>query len=345
MMPKRIILSAVLLAAIAWVPPLSAADSPKAKSTPAKSTAAKSPAAAKPAAPAATLAQDDAAGVKDDGALEVTSDTDLEWLQQEHAYVARGNGVAKRGTVTVTGDTLIAYYRNKVDPAKPATPPPAAPAKPGQSGVDTSNTEIWRVVADGNAHMNSEGRDVYGDRLDYDKDKAVVVVTGKALKATTPTETVTARDSLEYWQDSGMGVARGDAVVTKINGDSLAGDLIGAHFVKDAQGHNSLKTIESKGHVVITTATDVVHADEGTYDLESRRTVVFGNVHATHGESTIEGESGEVNMDTGISQVFPGKGQRVRGLFVQEKKPPVTGAPAASAAKPLIPTPAQSAHP
>jgi lipopolysaccharide export system protein LptA len=338
MMFKSIFLSALILAAIAGAAPVFAANPPKAK----PAATAKAVAPAKPPDPAPAPAQTDDGAAPTDSTLEVTSDIDLEWLQQEHAYVARGNGVAKRGNVTVTGDTLIAYYRNKVDPTKPAAAPPPGSAKPGQSGVDTSNTEIWRVVAQGNAHISSEGRDAYGDRLEYDKDKAVVIVTGKALKATTPTETVTARDSLEYWEDSGMGVARGDAVVTKINGDSLAGDLIGAHFVKDAQGHNILKTIESKGHVVITTATDIVHGDEGTYDLESRRTVVFGNVHATHGESTIEGESGEVNMDTGISQVFPGKGQRVRGLFVQQKGPVVLNHPIVPATPPATPG---AAHP
>ena len=45
----------------------------------------------------------------DEGTLEVTADHDLEWLQQDHAYVARGNAVAKRGGVTLMGDLLIAY--------------------------------------------------------------------------------------------------------------------------------------------------------------------------------------------------------------------------------------------
>jgi lipopolysaccharide export system protein LptA len=265
----------------------------------------------------------------DEAALEVTSDTDLEWLQQEHAYVARGNAVAKRGTVTVTGDLLIAYYRDKngTGAAKPAVP--AGAAKPNQPGVGAGDSDIWRVVAIGNAHINSEGRDAFGDRIDYDKDKAIVVLTGRALKATTPTESVTARDSLEYWQDLNMGVARGNALVTKVNGDTLAGDVVGAHFLKDANGHNALKTLQAKGHVVITTATDIVHGDEGTYDLEAKRTVIFGNVRATHGASQLEGESAEVNMETGISQVFPGKGQRVHGLFVKEK--PAPAAPAGPA--------------
>jgi lipopolysaccharide export system protein LptA len=84
--------------------------------------------------------------------------------------------------------------------------------------------------------------------------------------------------------------------------------------------------------VVITTATDIVHGDSGTYDLDAKRTVIFGNVRATRGESELEGDSAEVNMDTGISQVFPAPGQKVRGLFVSQKnqgKGPDKMAPAA----------------
>jgi lipopolysaccharide export system protein LptA len=254
----------------------------------------------------------------DEGTLEVTSDRDLEWLQQDHAYVARGNAVAKRGTVTLMGDTLIAYYR----PIAGAAAKPKPAASTSQTGFDSGTTEIWRVVAEGNVHIISEDKDAWGDRAEYDKDKSVVVLTGKALKATTLEDTVTARDSLEYWQDKDMAVARGNAKVVKVNGNTLEGDVIGGHFVKDAHGTTALKTIESRGNVVVTTTSDVVHGDEGVYDLDTKRSVLFGNVRATHAASTIEGESAEVNMDTGISQVFPGLGQRVHGLFVRESTNP-----------------------
>ena len=270
-----------------------------------------------PAPPAA-----DAGQAHESGPLDITADHDLEWLQQDKAYVARGNAVAKRGNVTVSGDMLIAFYRPKAGSDTPAPQPAATEAgnkKPGQDGFDTGNTDIWRVVAEGHAHIVSDGKEAWGDRMDYDKDQDVVMLTGGDLKGKTETETITAKDSLEYWQSRNMGVARGDATVTKANGQTLAADLIGAHFQKDSTGHTSLKTIQAIGHVVITTASDIVHGDEGTYDLEAKRTVVFGHVRVTRGQSELEGESADVNMDTGISQVFPGKGKRVRALFVHEK--------------------------
>jgi lipopolysaccharide export system protein LptA len=275
---------------------------------------------AKLTVPAAPAAQPDARKPTshDEGTLEVTSDRDLEWLQQDHAYVARGNAVAKRGTVTLMGDTLIAYYRPLNTPNAPTKEKAAHPGAVQQGGFDSGNTEIWRVVAEGKVHVISEDKDAWGDRAEYDKDKSVIVLTGSALKATTLEDTITARDSLEYWQDQDMAVARGDAKIVKVNGNTLAGDLVGGHFAKDAHGTSVLKTIESRGNVVVTTASDIVHGDEGVYDIAAKRTVLFGNVRATHGQNTIEGASADVNMDTGVSQVFPGPGQRVHAVFERE---------------------------
>jgi len=115
-----------------------------------------------------------------------------------------------------------------------------------------------------------------------------------------------------------MAVARGNAKIVKVNGNTLEGDLIGGHFEKDSHGTSVLKTIEAKGNVVITTATDIVHGDEGVYELAAKRTVLFGNVIATNGGNVIKGASAEVNMDTGISHVFPGANQRVQVLFKRD---------------------------
>jgi lipopolysaccharide export system protein LptA len=319
-------LALALAFAVQAAPPGFAADAPK---HPAKPAPADQPAVVQPAAPAAS----DAAKPeqRDEGTLEVTSDRDLEWLQQDHAYVARGNAVAKRGAVTLMGDTLIAYYRPLQTAGRPAaaTEVSSKPGNVGQAGFDSGNTEIWRVIAIGHVHVLSDDKDAWGDRAEYDKDKSVFVLTGNNLRASTLEDVVTARDSLEYWQDKDMAVARGNAVITKVNGNTLSGDLIGGHFVKDQHGTSQLKTIESKGHVVVTTATDVVHGDEGVYDLDGKRTVLFGNVRATRGGSTLEGESADVNMETGISQVFPGLGQRVHGLFVRQNQTQSQAAPAA----------------
>ena len=134
----------------------------------------------------------------------VDADQAIEWHQEQKAYVARGNAVAKRGEVTITGDTLVAYYRD----------------------IPAGGTEIFRLAADGKVHIFSPTQNVYGDRAVYDVDKPVAVVTGTNLRLITPTEVVTARDSLEYWETQKLAVARGDAVAVREQNRRNADDLV-----------------------------------------------------------------------------------------------------------------------
>ena len=62
-----------------------------------------------------------------------------------------------------------------------------------------------------------------GDRAVYDIDAAVLTMTGRAMKLTTPTQILTARDTLEYWSQKHMAVARGDAVAVTNDARRIAG--------------------------------------------------------------------------------------------------------------------------
>ena len=63
----------------------------------------------------------------------------------------------------------------------------------------------------------------------YDIDQAVLLMTGRDLKLTTPNDVLTARDTLEYWAQKHMAVARGDAVVVTNDGRRLAADTLVAY--------------------------------------------------------------------------------------------------------------------
>src|SRR5881394_3009836 len=149
--------------------------------------------------------------------LEVQSDSGIEWQQDMKAYIARGNAVATRGPTQVHADTLIARYRE----AK-------GTSNTGNAG---GNTEIYRVEADGHVTMTREGQTVVGDRAVYDLDQALMVVTGETLKLTTATDLVTARDSLEWYDQKQIAVARGNAVAVR-NGKTIKADILTAYMVK-----------------------------------------------------------------------------------------------------------------
>jgi lipopolysaccharide export system protein LptA len=266
-----------------------------------------------------------------DAPLVVTADGTLEWLRDQQLYVARGNAKAVRNDMTVTADVLSAHYE---------TPP-------GKK----SGMQIASLQADGNVEMQSPTSQAYGDHGVYDMNKHVMVLTGKALKLVTPEEVIVAKDSLEYFQDSDTGVARGDAIAVR-GDDRLNADVIAAIFHHDSAADKSakkdkkggaaaqpqptdaaanngtgdttknsrLEKLEAKGHVVLVTQTDVVTGDEAVYNPNTDQATVLGNVKVTRGDNQLDGARAEVDMATGISRLFAAPNEKVRGLFTPQKK-------------------------
>jgi lipopolysaccharide export system protein LptA len=222
-----------------------------------------------------------ALGLSDsDVPVEVEADNALEWQRESHAYVARGNAVARRGDVSVTADMLIAYYRDK----------------PG------GGTEVWRVAANGHVHIASPGNDVYGDNGVYDISRQVAVLTGQNLRLVTPTDRITARDSLEYWQAQRIAVARGNAEASR--GDNLLqADKMTAHFGTGADGKLDLETITADGQVVATTPDNVARGDHAEFNVKTNIATLTGNVRLTQNGTQLAGETVEVDMNTGVSRL------------------------------------------
>lgn len=322
------------------------------------------------------------------GPVEITASDGLEWYQNEQQVIARGSARAVRGNVTITADRLIAYYRKKAPttgaattplaaaPATPiapnpiavapnaATPPTAtpgsrprrpregaAPAQPGLfGGTDSGSNEIYRVEAIGNVHIYTATDQVRGNRAIYDMDQAVMLMTGGNLKLTTPTQVLTARDSLEYWTQRRMAVARGNAVVVTTDAKRITADTLVAFTKEDAAatrragpatptpaptpalapsagrapqpgalqqaGTGKLQRVEAFGHVNIQTPTEVVTGDRGIYVAETGLARLGGNVRITRGQNQLNGSDAEVNLNTGVSRLLAGSTGRVAGLVV-----------------------------
>ena len=177
------------------------------------------------ALPAPRLAAQLLNGPNDNLPLQVQADSGIEWQQNNQLYIARGNAVASRGPSEVHADTLIAHYR-EIKGGTGAAPPPGNTV--GDAG---NNTEIYRVEAEGHVTMLRDGQTVVGDRAVYDLDQAIMVVTGKVLKLTTATDVVTARDSLEWYEQKQIAVARGNAVAIR-NGKTIKADILTSYMVK-----------------------------------------------------------------------------------------------------------------
>jgi len=272
--------------------------------------------------------------VSEDRPIAISAASGIEWQQDAQVYIARGNAVATRGTTEVSADTLTAHYR---------------PSK-GAGG----DTEVHRLNADGHVTIKGETQTVVGDQAVWDVDQQMGVVTGKAMKLTTATDVVTARDSLEWYDQKQIAVARGDAVAIKENVKRIRADVLTAHMTKDkpkltgaapaatpgkpaatkpgAKDESSrISRLDALGNVLVSTATDIARGDYGVYNADTGIVTLLGNVTITRGDNAIRGQYAVVDLNNNVSRMMPtaGKpgspGSRVEGLFIRQDRSGTAG--------------------
>ncbi|HUA78128.1 MAG TPA: LptA/OstA family protein, partial [Acetobacteraceae bacterium] len=186
------------------------------------------------------------------------------------------------------------------------------------------------------------------DHAVYDVDEAVLVLTGRHLKLTTPNDVLTARDDVEYWNEKHMAVARGDAVVVTNDGRRVTADTLVAYTTPSSGSANAngnapasspatavshqavggangtdpladsgqIKRVEAFGNVTLRTATDTVTGDRGVYVPATGIALILGDVRITRGPNQLNGARGVVDMKTGQAELLSEPGQRVQGLVV-----------------------------
>jgi lipopolysaccharide export system protein LptA len=255
--------------------------------------------------------------------IAIEADQGIEWQQSNHVYIARGNAKAKRGNSTVMADTLTAFYRSTAKPG--AAPPPPSDKGTGLEG----GTEIYRVEADGHVHFKAETQDVFGDNAVYDIDKGTLVVTGKDLKLLTKQDTVTARDSLEWYDHDQLAVARGNAVILREQ-KRLQADIVTATVTRDDKGVQHINRIDAQGNVVVTSQDQVGRGDTAVYNVDTGITTLAGHVKLTRGQNELRGQYAVVDLNKNISRLLsaPPNGMltanppsRVECLIVPRQQP------------------------
>jgi lipopolysaccharide export system protein LptA len=248
--------------------------------------------------------------------LTINADDGIEWQREEKKYTARGNAKATRDGATLYADLLTAYYREKT-------------RDQGQE----QGQDIFRVDADGHVRIAANGQEAHGDKAVYYVDKAVFVLVGKHLTLTSNQGILTARDSLEYWENRRLAVARGDATVVQQN-QRLRADVLTAHVAdpndpkrkaekaktdraKTAdtkagkkpggpeganlpQGAGEIEKIDAFGNVHISLQNAIIRGDNGVYLPAKGVATICGNVRVTSGKNQLNGKCAEVNLKTGI---------------------------------------------
>jgi lipopolysaccharide export system protein LptA len=315
-------------------------------------------------------------GVSEDRPIEVSADHGIEWQQDAQVYIARGNAMAKRGATEVHADTLTAHYRPSKGTGDKATGDNGTgdKAKGDKATGEGGETEIYRLDADGHVTIKGERQTVVGDQAVYDVDQQIGIVTGKALKMTTATDVVTARDSLEWYDQKQVAVARGDAVAVR-DVRVIRADVLTAHMTKDkpqpaagkpdkavpaaaqAKPRNAatplgaddesskISRVDAQGHVLVSTQTDVGRGDYGVYNADTGIATLLGNVTVTRGPNTVRGEYAVMDLNNNISRMMAAPATpsatptRVEGLFVRQDQATPAGTPAGGAPRSSAPKP------
>ena len=90
--------------------------------------------------------------------------------------------------------------------------------------------------------------------------------------------------------------------------------MASAHFAASSSGNQGIEQIDAFVDVHISTPTEIARGDEGVYILDDGIVTLCGNVRITRGDSQLNGECAEINLNTGISRLLGGTG-RVSGLI------------------------------
>ncbi|MBL8704005.1 MAG: hypothetical protein JNM30_04140, partial [Rhodospirillales bacterium] len=325
---------------------------------------------------------------KSDAPIEIEADDGIEWRQADKVYVARGNVKVVRGEMTLYADSVTAHYRDAKGQPKPKDP------KAQESAFGGGGTEIWKLEAIGNLRIETQAdratghrgvynvdlgvltlsgdvrmsspeknTTAYGDEAVYDTNQAVMVLTGRNLRIESPQSRITARDSLEYYEQKNLAVARGEAVAVQED-KRVRADVLTAHLLnksapaagpgkappgkvpagkqpgRQSPGGNSVaatgggvERMDAFGGVVMSSNQSIARSDKGVYTVATGVAVLSGNVKITRGESQLNGDTAEVNLNTGISRMLSASatstsagGGRVRGMFAPSKPEQPTGA-------------------
>jgi lipopolysaccharide export system protein LptA len=173
-------------------------------------------------------------------------------------------------------------------------------------------------------------------------DQGIGIVHGQALKMTTASDVITAKDALEWYDQKQIAVARGNAVAVRQGGRTIKGDVLTAYMVKVApqtpgasaspakpgaapaaaagktaapgangapppadSDESKINRIDAQGHVVVVNGLDIGRGDYGVYNAGTDICTLLGNVTITRGTDVVTGQYAVMDLKTNISRIMP----------------------------------------
>lgn len=251
--------------------------------------------------------------------IDISAEQSLEWHEDTRLYVARGKAKAVRGDIVVEADLLNAHQRD--------TKAASGEAKTKTDKTAQGTGDIDQMTAEGNVHIYDPKQQAFGERAVYDLDQRAFKMTGANLKYMTEKDIVTARDSLEYFEDRNLAVAKGRAI-GEHQGSRVEADTLSAQFAQTPTGQKEMTQLFAKGNVLITTKDGgLSRGDNAVYDVKKNIAVLTKNVRITRGQTQLAGDKAEVDFATGQSRLINSGSGRVRALLPTSSEKSKKGAP------------------
>jgi lipopolysaccharide export system protein LptA len=244
---------------------------------------------------------------KDDAPIIIDAEQSVVCDEPAHKCTATGLAKAQKGTSILYGDVLTVYF------------------------TEGKKRDVTAITADGHVRMETPTEKAYGEHANYDVGLDRVLMTGGNLKVVTPKETLTAKDSIEYWHTKHQAVARGKAIARFNEKKQLVqADTLIAYFKPAkkegaaAKEKEQIDRVEATGNVLASGPNGIVTADRGTYFGTTELIEVFDNVKLTQGGNAIQGGYGRANLKTNVAEIFPypphvaqtGPIKRISGIII-----------------------------
>ena len=228
--------------------------------------------------------------------IEISADNGIEWKRDARTYTARGNALAQQGSTSIAADTLIAYLDEQ------------------------DELSHWEAL--GNVKISTSQSTSYGDHADYQESTRLLVLTGKNLKVVTESQTVTARDQIEYWRDKDVVVAKGNVVIVRPQKNTtIKSDEATAYFrdktddpatpQDETSDGSEVYQVEAQGHVRVDRKEQTAFSDHLAYNPDTEVAVLTGNVTIHSKDNTYKGARAELDLQNDVSRLLPAPGKRV----------------------------------
>ena len=240
--------------------------------------------------------------------IHLTADERVEWHQNEQKMVAVGNAVATKKDMNIKADKMTAFYESS--------------KKEGEQ----ARSNIRNVLATGHVVMSASSAKAYGDTMDYDLIKDIMILKGtpSAKIVTQDNKTINAADNITYYPSQNKAVALGN--VTAQDGENTVyADKMISYFTKNQQGQSELEKVEiysDNNEVKIVNKQATVTGERGIYLPQINKVRLYNNVVINQDGNILKGDYAETDLKTGISRVLSDKksGKRVSGIFIEKEK-------------------------